>query len=242
MRRCRWCGAESERMKAREMCLRMARLGALWFALAVSVGHAAGADPDAAARAQAILAATGVKGGLIVHIGCGDGKLTAALRASESYLVQGLDTDAAKVANARAHIEAQGLYGTVSVGRFDGRRLPYIDGLVNLIVADDLGQLAMAEVLRVLCPDGVALIGGEKTVKPRPEEIDEWTHYLHDASNNAVAHDSVVGPPRRLQWVGSPKWARHHDHMASMSALVSAGGRIFYIMDEGPKHCRLKSR
>ena len=74
-----------------------------------------------------------------------------------------------------------------------------------------------------------------KTVKPRPAEMDEWTHYLYDASGNPVSHDLLVAPPGRLQWVGSPRWARHHDHMASMSALVSASGRIFYIIDEGPK-------
>ncbi|MGD2175526.1 MAG: PQQ-binding-like beta-propeller repeat protein, partial [Candidatus Brocadiaceae bacterium] len=120
-----------------------------------------------------------------------------------------------------------------------GERLPYIDNTVNLLVAEDLGRIAMAEVRRVLAPNGVAYtsIGRTwmKNEKPRPAEIDEWTHFLHDASGNAVAHDTVVGPPRRMQWVGSPRWARHHDHMASLSALVSAGGRIFYIMDEGPK-------
>ena len=88
----------------------------------------------------------------------------------------------------------------------------------------------------MLVPNGVAYVkdGGKwtKTVKPRPQEIDEWTHYLHDASNNAVAHDTVVGPPRRMQWVGSPRYSRHHDHMSSLSAAVSAGGRIFYIFDE----------
>ncbi|MHC4560589.1 MAG: outer membrane protein assembly factor BamB family protein, partial [Planctomycetota bacterium] len=51
----------------------------------------------------------------------------------------------------------------------------------------------------------------------------------------AVAHDSIVGPPGRFQWIGSPKWSRHHDRMASMSACVSAGGRIFYIIDEGSR-------
>ena len=30
---------------------------------------------------------SGVKGGLVVHLGCGDGKLTAALRVNDSYLV-----------------------------------------------------------------------------------------------------------------------------------------------------------
>ena len=37
------------------------------------------AGPDESAKT--ILDAAGVKGGLVVHLGCGDGKLTAALRA-----------------------------------------------------------------------------------------------------------------------------------------------------------------
>ncbi|MBM4078761.1 MAG: hypothetical protein FJ278_03610, partial [Planctomycetes bacterium] len=63
--------------------------------------------------------------------------------------------------------------------------------------------------------------------------MDEWTHFLHDASGNAVSRDSLVGPPKRLQWVGGPTWARSHEHLASVSALVSSAGRIFYIVDEG---------
>ncbi|GAF76621.1 unnamed protein product, partial [marine sediment metagenome] len=192
-------------------------------------------------QAAQILNASGIKGGLIVHIGCGDGRLTAALRANDSYIVHGLDTDAQNVKSAREYISALGglkLYGKLSVDQLRGNRLPYIDNLVNLIVSEDLGKIPPNEVMRVLAPNGVAYIKkGDtwmKTVKPRPKEIDEWTHYLHDASGNAVAADLVVGPPRRLQWVGSPRWARHHDHMASMSALVSTGGRIFYIFDEGP--------
>jgi len=198
----------------------------------------AGAEPGGKALARQILAATGVKGGLIVHVGCGDGRLTAALRANDSYLVHGLDPDAKNVQEARKHIQSLGLYGKVSADRCAGDRLPYVDNLVNLVVSEDPGEVATGEVMRVLAPNGVGYIkrNGKwaKTVKPRPKEIDEWTHYLHDASNNAVAHDSVVGPPRRLQWVGSPRWSRHHDRMASMSALVSTGGRIFYIFDEGP--------
>jgi hypothetical protein len=58
----------------------------------------------------------------------------------------------------------------------------------------------MSEVMRVLSPGGVALIDFKKTVKPWPKEIDNWTHLLHGPDNNAVALDSVVGPPRRIQW------------------------------------------
>ena len=187
-------------------------------------------------EAKRILNSTGIKGGLVVHLGCGDGRLTAALRADDSYLVHGLDRQAKNVERARDHIQSLKLYGTVSVEHWKSERLPYIDNLINLIVSEDLGKVTMDEIMRVLCPNGVAYIKrGDtwtKTVKPRPREIDDWTHYMHDASNNAVSHDTVVGPLRRMQWTGSPRYTRHHDRMSGINAVVSAGGRIFYIFDE----------
>ena len=207
--------------------------------LAISLTAPATAATQVEQEAKDILDATGVKGGFVVHIGCGDGRLTAALHANESYAVHGLDKDTNNIEQARKHIRSVNLYGTVSVDRLEANHLPYIDNLANLVIAEDLGNITISEVMRVLAPKGVACIKQagkwQKTVKPRPEEIDEWTHYLHDASGNAVAHDSVVGPPRRMQWVGSPKWARSHEHSASLNSLVSANGRIFYIMDEGPR-------
>ncbi len=207
------------------------------FVTFVSAAVAGAADaPD---LARQILEAAEVKGGLIVHVGCGGGKLTAALRANDSYLMHGLDTDAKNIKQARAHIQSRGLYGNVSVDRFDGKQLPYIENLVNLVVAEDLGGVTMDEVTRVLAPEGVAYIkqgdAWTKTVKPRPEEIDAWTHYLHDAGGNAVAQDTVIAPPGRLQWQGGPRWSRHHEHMSSVSALVSSGKRLFQILDEATR-------
>ncbi|MBN1853694.1 MAG: PQQ-binding-like beta-propeller repeat protein [Pirellulales bacterium] len=194
--------------------------------------------PAVAINAEHILQATSLQGGLIVHIGCGDGTLTTALRAQDGLIVHGIDTEWADVEKARRHIQSLGLYGSVSADHFDGKCLPYTDNLVNLIVAEDLGEVPMDEVMRVLCPDGIACVREKdtwkKTVKPRPDTIDEWTHYFHGPDGNPVAKDTQVGPPRCLQWVGSPRWSRHHDHMASMTALVAAGGRLFYILDEGP--------
>ena len=185
-----------------------------------------------------ILDTTGVQGGLVVHVGCGDGKLTASLRANERYLVHGLDQDASKIEQARKHIESLKLYGPVSVARFDGKKLPYVRGLVNLLVASELGSVPMDEVLRVLAPEGVAYIQKngkwEKTVKPRPDDIDEWTHFLHDASNDAVARDRQVGPPKGLRWLAGPKWCRSHEMPSSVGSVVTSGGRIFTILDEGP--------
>ena len=60
--------------------------------------QAAMAQPiNAEQKAKQTLDAAGVKGGLIVHIGCGEGKLTAALCVNDSFLVHGLDTDSDSV-------------------------------------------------------------------------------------------------------------------------------------------------
>ncbi|UCD00188.1 MAG: PQQ-binding-like beta-propeller repeat protein [Phycisphaerales bacterium] len=187
-------------------------------------------------QAQKTLDATGVKGGLIVHLGCGDGRLTAALHVNDRYLVHGLDTHPDEVAAARKHIQNFGLYGEVSVEAFDGFELPYADNLVNLLIAEDLGRVPRQECMRVLAPNGVLYTKSAdkwtKTVKPRPAALDEWTHHLHDAGGNAVATDRVVGPPQHLQWTAGPLWARSHGWTPSVSAMVSTGGRLFYICDE----------
>ncbi len=210
-------------------------IGVLVFLQMATVCPAADAGAAAPAEtAEQILSAGGVRGGLVVHVGCSDGRLTAALRAGDAYRVHGLARDPGVVAAARAHLLDRGVYGPVSVSLFDGERLPYVDNLVNLLLADDLGDVPRAEVMRVLAPGGVAMIGGTKTVKPRPDAIDEWTHYLHGPDNNAVAEDTVVAPPRCMQWVAGPPYARSHEINSSMGAMVAAGGRLFYIWDEGP--------
>jgi outer membrane protein assembly factor BamB len=189
--------------------------------------------------ARKILETAGLKGGFVVHVGSGDGVLTAALRATESFQVHGLDRDPASVERARAHARARGLAGPVAFDRLAGDRLPYVDGLVNLVVLEDPRLVPPEEVRRVLAPRGVALVrrdgSWERTEKPVPPEIDDWTHYLHAADGNPTAKDTAIGPPRHLQWLGSPRWSRHHDRMASMSALVSERGRLFYVMDEGSR-------
>src|SRR3989304_3351502 len=168
------CCASGERNRCdmTKSALRYMFLG--WFWAAVTMA----ADP--ATEARTILDATGVKGGLIVHLGCGDGRLTAAFRAGESYLVHGLDPEATNVEKARAHLQTLGLYGPVSVDRLNSSRLPYAENVVNMVVGERLGGVPLDEVMRVLAPGGVACVlkGGRWTnvVKPRPAEIDEWTH------------------------------------------------------------------
>ncbi len=207
--------------------------------MAISLGGATPAQlSNADQSAEEILEITGVQGGLIVHLGCGDGRWTADLRRNERFIVHGLDRDPAKVAAARRHIRSLGIYGPVSVDRLQGKNLPYTDNLVNLLVSKDVGMVPLEEILRVLVPQGIAYIqeGARwiKTVKPRPETIDEWTHNCHGPDGNPVANDSIVGPPKHYQWVSEPLWGRAHDTDSSLNAVVTGGGRIFYLVDEAP--------
>ncbi|MHC4167088.1 MAG: outer membrane protein assembly factor BamB family protein, partial [Planctomycetota bacterium] len=207
----------------------------LIYALVVScsISAASTGSPGSQRQARRILDSCEVKGGLVVHIGCGGGDLTAALRVNDSYVVQGLDADAANVEKARTSIMSKGLYGKVTVRRFDGRNLPYIDNLVNLLVVTLKHDVSETEMLRVLAPGGVAYVNKKKIVKPWPAGMDEWTHFHHNPQGTMVGKDQLVGPPRRIQWIGEPKWLRNHDFMSSMHAMVSAGGRVFYVIDEG---------
>ena len=193
----------------------------------------------AAKSAQDIVKESGIQGGLVVHLGAGDGRFTAQLQANDRFVVHGLYHRRQQVDEARKHIRQRSRYGAVSVQHWDKSKthLPYADNLVNLVVAEDLGSVPMKEVTRVLAPLGAALIksGGtwKKVSKPWPGQIDEWTHYLHGPDNNAVAQDTRVGLPKHVQWIGFPKFARSHEQLASVSAMVSSRGRVFYVIDEG---------
>ncbi|NOY79901.1 MAG: PQQ-binding-like beta-propeller repeat protein [Kiritimatiellaeota bacterium] len=210
----------------------------LFVALCLLGGGLAGSAFSRAQSADAILAAAGVRGGLLVHIGCGDGTLTCALAADARYLVHGLDPDPTAIAKARDRVRANGLTGRVTLEQWDKPVLPYADGLVNLVVGTAPGIVSMHEVMRVLSPGGVAYLRQgshwERRVKPRPATLDEWPQFFHDSTGNAVSKDRVCGPPHRVQWIAGPRWARSHEHLASISAVVTSHGRLFCLVDNGP--------
>ncbi len=190
--------------------------------------------PDLMEKAAQILKATTSSGGLVVHLGSGDGKLTVALGKSGSYVVQGLDADAGNVSKARSYAEGIGLYGKICFDR-PGNTLPYIDNLVNLLIVENPGTIRREEMMRVLAPGGrlYYLSSGQIETKPPMKGIDDWTHFMHDSTGNAVANDTIVSPPQYLKWVGGSIWSRSHANMGNMPGLVAAKGRVFSILDEG---------
>lgn len=189
------------------------------------------------------------RGGLVVCVGidaqCG-GQALADLHAETGCVVHALSADADLVARLREELRALGASGRVSVDAFDGRRLPYVNRLANAAVVAAGAEAALrGEVERVLAPGGVivsapelawegrALEGGWRLwEKPAPADTDAWPQYLHGPGNNAVGHDALVGPPKRLQWTAGPVWTRNHHKLNSLSAAVTGGRRLFYIVDE----------
>ena len=177
--------------------------------------------------------------GLVVFVGLPAKGLLASVRADNEGLVQVL---AAKGERGEAEASMRllsadhgiALGGRTTVVEYDGQHLPYCDNSVNGIILTSPTQVPRAELVRVLVPRGTLVTADGKTEeKPWPGEMDEWTHCLHDATNNAVADDTLVGPPDRLRWIGAPDHVRHHNFLASVSTMVSAHGRLFTIVDEG---------
>jgi len=186
-------------------------------------------------EARQIAALANFQGGLVIQVGCGDGKLTAALRLAENCTVQAVDTDPQRVDAARAAIRALGVYGPVSVIPWDGKQLPYVNHLATLVVCADPGAAPAAELERIVRPFGALAFKNNGrwmvTVKPQLPGTDQWPQHYHGADNNAVARDTVVGPPRRYQWLGEPEWQRSHLALPSVNSLLSAQGRLFTVED-----------
>ncbi|MBM4039130.1 MAG: hypothetical protein FJ290_11520 [Planctomycetes bacterium] len=197
---------------------------------------ALGQGDDAAAKE--IVQAAGVKAGLAFHLGCGRTEapgLTAAF-AEQGLVVHGLALDNAAADRARKAIEAKGLAGRAMVEHLKVNTLPYLNDLANLVVVEDAAALlaagiARVEMLRVLAPGGALCVleGGKwtKTVKPRPKEMDDWTHPLHGPDGNMVSNDKVFRFPFGFRWIdGVPmnlvRWA-------GVRGWVVAGGRCYTL-------------
>ncbi len=216
--------------------IRLVVLASILLAASESTGAAESAPTSSIAKH---LTDSNYTGGIVVYIGDISQVDPFNWPAVDRSLILLLDTDESRVAEFRKKHVSNRAYGSITADRWQGKTIPLVDRVATRLVIGEGADVAASEISRVLAPRGTAAVYSEGkwqlTTQDVPDSIDEWTHFFHDPSGNAVAHDTEVGPPRHLQWLGSPRWSRHHDRMASMSALVSAGGRVFYIVDEGSR-------
>ncbi|MHC4506128.1 MAG: class I SAM-dependent methyltransferase, partial [Planctomycetota bacterium] len=196
------------------------RIARSLFSLSVALCGVLAAGVSALAAGSRTTRAKLPEAGLLVHVGCGTGSQTVRLAKGGSFVVHGLEKDAGKVERAQRLVRSNGLCGRVSVEQWTSSRLPYADNTVNLLIAPTTGAPSQKEVMRVLCPGGVAKIGSKTTSKPWPKEFDGWTHIRHGPDGNPVSTDTAVALPRNIRWV-APK-ARNR------LPMLTANGRNFY--------------
>jgi len=75
------------------------------------------AGPHPALSAVSILEAGTIRGGLVVHLGCRDGELTAALRANDAYVIHALAVDEESLRRVRGRVLSRGATTVCSRGR-----------------------------------------------------------------------------------------------------------------------------
>ncbi|MCH5377828.1 MAG: PQQ-binding-like beta-propeller repeat protein, partial [Planctomycetes bacterium] len=206
-----------------------ARMLTTWAVISVLAGSVAAAD------VSEMITKGNITGGLVAQVGACDPLLLKGI--GQRFHVRLITPDAESAAAALKSVAEAGLQGQFTVDTAPTERLPFADRVLNTLVILDDNGIPAEEQWRVLAPRGllIELKNGTwtATVKPVPDTIDDWTHFLYDASGNAVSKDREVASPRSFRWYAPPKHLRSHNYSSSFTGLVSAGGRVFYILDEG---------
>jgi len=175
------------------------------------------------------------KGGIVAVPGGGDVSLLVEVADAGQFLVHALEFDQATVDEMRNQLVSQKRYGIVSVMHNPASRLVYTGNLVNVVVITNPEALSQAaidasEINRVLAPHGLVLVKGSadqelvKTLssqfgstpstsgswtciaKPKPKEMDEWTHEMQGPDGDSALDDTIIKPVTSLQWRQGPIW------------------------------------
>ena len=182
-----------------------------------------------------------IQGGLVVHLGATDGELESEIASLEGkFLVHALADDEQKRNATRVALLQDKLYGLASVATWHERsRLPYATNLANIVIAD-LSEFpkpsGREELLRIVAPGGFLFVrengGYAVTQKERPDGMDDWGHFDHDARGLGTSGDTLVEPVRQQQWLTSlmPIPAEGNPAGYDPGAGVRISGR-FCLMD-----------
>jgi outer membrane protein assembly factor BamB len=210
-------------------------------------------------RVKDVVARIGNTPGVGVVLGDDRCRLAIALakRSRMIWYVQLPDADAVEAASRAA--DAEGMYGTrVFVAQGSPARIGLADNLADVVLAADdpagVGRIGnpssdearlpdglairptvapdRAEILRVLRPEGRAIVGRQEWVKPAPPGVDDWSHHYHRPDNNPLSHDSLARAPYLTQFVVEPRYG------PAPQAAVASGGRLFMAFGHVAWHQR----
>ena len=191
--------------------------------LAFLVGAVKAQSPTGQENTGFLLDKLGSKRGICVVLG--DPSCELAMRmARESELLVYVQLAGSKdVSLARRRVEAIGLDATrLQIDQGDLSRLHLADNVADSLVAvTDTGEISEAEALRVLRPQGRALLGRRELTKPFPEGMDDWSHPYHGPDNNPLSQDRLISAPYMTQFIADPRYG------PAPQLAVAANGRVF---------------
>lgn len=195
------------------------------------------------------------QGGVCVEIGIKDLSNINEFIKSKNILIQGLVIEENKIDKLKEELMQQNVYGKASIDFQSFSLLPYESNLINLVIINELEKInglgfKLEEAFRILAPGGKIKIidaGSEEVLKkvgfiniqklnksiigekPRPKEMDEWTHARYSPERTATSKDLLVGPSDSMRWIDEPRRFRSRP-----AAVVTANGKFFYIYDYAP--------
>ncbi|KPJ74388.1 MAG: hypothetical protein AMS14_05565 [Planctomycetes bacterium DG_20] len=182
---------------------------------------AAGAETSAGGALNEL----GIRKGVCAVLGLsksGDARFVVDIAAGSELLVYFQSPDAGEVAAVRQAAEFAGPAGRrIFADRGGWSRLHLADNLAGGIWVSPSAKVPRDELLRVLHPEGRAVVGAEVIVKPLPEGIDSWSHPYHGPDNNPLSTDQLARAPYLTQFLSGPAFG------CQPGVTVAAGGRAF---------------
>ncbi len=205
--------------------------------------------------AQKILNRSGLQKGYCLLLGSGEGELAFALAKKSDLQIIAVESDARKVANARARLDKAGLYGKrIAYFHMDADNLPFTKNFADLVIIGDASLTVSADqIVDYVKPfGGMAFIGDRDISESRIKNwlnassgkewkvengwayyekgsdpgYGEWTHQYADPGNTASSMDQIKGP-MQIQWFGRPGPCKMINRHSRTVAPLFKDGRLF---------------
>ena len=170
-----------------------------------------------------ILDRIGVSRGICVVLGDTQLELALELARKSELLIYVQLPQSEDIEKARKAADDAGLYGTrIYVEKGDLTHLHLADNLADALIAvGEATKISEAEALRILRPEGKALVGKKELIKPFPEGVDDWSHPYHGPDNNPQSKDRIARAPYLTQFLADPRYA------PVPQVAVASVGRVF---------------
>ncbi len=187
--------------------------------------------------AREIISQTGVTRGYCLDLGCDRGQLAYELAQRTDLHIYAVESDPAKVAQARELLDRTGLYGTrITVLQRDLAETELPNYFANLIVSGASVRAGSPcvpeqEMKRLLRPYGGRACLGKpdqmqlKTRGPLPG-AGHWTHQYCDPANTGCSTDELARGPLGMLWFTDNDWEMPSRHGRGPAPLC-LDGRLF---------------